>query len=119
DGSSSEPLTALDDAIRYFDGSDNRIWLSTAYFARARRLARRGEAAAAERDFQAALRETDANREKIDERLLRVSFTATADEITDGFVEFLLQQRRERDAFEVSEIGRASCRERGESWVGA
>jgi len=103
DGSSSEPLTSLDDAIRYFDGSDNRIWLSTAYFARARRFAGRGEAGAAERDFQAALRETDANREKIDERQLRVSFTATADEITDGYVEFLLQQRRERDAFETSD----------------
>ncbi len=103
DGSSTEPLTGLDEAIRYFDGSDNRIWLSTAYFARARRLARRGEAAAAERDFQAALRETDASREKIDERLLRVSFTATADEITDGYVEFLLQQRRSRDAFETSD----------------
>jgi tetratricopeptide (TPR) repeat protein len=103
DGSSTQPLTSLDEAIGYFDRSDNRIWLSTAYFARARRLAGRGEAAAAERDFQAALRETDANREKIDERLLRVSFTATADEITDGYVEFLLQQRRERDAFETSD----------------
>jgi len=103
DGSSSEPLTGLDDAIRYFDGSDNRIWLSTAYFARARRLARRGQAAEAERDFQAALRETDASRKKIDESMLRVSFTATADEITDGYVEFLLRQRRERDAFETSD----------------
>jgi tetratricopeptide (TPR) repeat protein len=103
DGSSTEALTGLDDAVRHFDSSDDRIWLSTAYFARARRLAGRGEAAAAERDFQAALRETDANREKIDERLLRVSFTATADEITDGYVEFLLQQRRERDAFETSD----------------
>ncbi|MEA2164470.1 MAG: hypothetical protein QOK37_2597 [Thermoanaerobaculia bacterium] len=103
DDSSSEPLTGLDDAIRYFHGSDNRIWLSTAYFARARRLAKRGEAAAAERDFQAALRDTDASREKIDERTLRVSFTATADEITDGYVEFLLQHRRERDAFETSD----------------
>jgi CHAT domain-containing protein/tetratricopeptide (TPR) repeat protein len=100
---SSEPLTDLDEAIRYFDRSNNRIWLSTAYFARARRLARRGEAVAAERDFQAAIRETDANREKIDERLLRASFTATADEITDGYVDFLLQQRRERDAFETSD----------------
>jgi tetratricopeptide (TPR) repeat protein len=100
---SSEPLTALDDAIRYFDGSGNRIWLSTAYFARARRLARRGQAASAERDFQAALRDTDASREKIDEGMLRLSFTATADEITDGYVEFLLQQRRERDAFETSD----------------
>jgi tetratricopeptide (TPR) repeat protein len=106
DVSSSEPLTGLDDAIRYFDGSGNRIWQSTAYFARARRLARRGEAAAAERDFQAALRDTDASREKIDESLLRVSFTATADEITDGYVEFLLQQRRERDAFETSDYRR-------------
>jgi CHAT domain-containing protein/tetratricopeptide (TPR) repeat protein len=103
DGSSTEPLTGLDEAIRYFDNSGNRIWISTAYFARARRLARRGEAAAAERDFQAALRVTDANREKIDERFLRLSFTATADEITDGYVEFLLQQRRERDAFETSD----------------
>jgi tetratricopeptide (TPR) repeat protein len=103
DGSSSESLAGLDEAIRYFDDRDNRIWLSTAYFARARRLDRRGEAAAAERDFQAALRETDANREKIDASMLRVSFTATADEITDGYVEFLLRQRRERDAFETSD----------------
>src|SRR5258706_353460 len=103
DSSATEPLTGLDGAIRYFESNDNHIWLSTAYFARALRLAKRGEAAAAERDFQAALRETDANREKIDERLLRVSFTATADEITDGYVEFLIQQRRERDAFETSD----------------
>jgi tetratricopeptide (TPR) repeat protein len=93
----------LDDAIQYFDHSDNRIWLSTAYFARARRLARRGDVAGAERDFLAALRETDANRAKIEESPLRVSFTATADEITDGYVEFLLRQRRERDAFETSD----------------
>jgi tetratricopeptide (TPR) repeat protein len=103
DGSSTEPLTSLDEAIRYFDRSDNRIWLSTAYFARARRLASRGDPAGAEEDFQAALRETDANREKIDEWLLRVSFTATADEITDGYVEFLLRQRREREAFETAD----------------
>jgi CHAT domain-containing protein len=103
DGSSTEPLTGLDGAIRYFHDSDNRIWLSTAHFARARRLARRGDVAAAERDFEAALRETDANREKIDERPLRVGFTATADEITDGYVDFLLQQQRERDAFETSD----------------
>jgi tetratricopeptide (TPR) repeat protein len=106
DGSSTEPLTGLDEAIRYFEGNENHIWLSTAYFARARRLARRGEPAAAERDFQAALRETDANRGKIDESMLRVSFTATADEITDGYVEFLLQQRRDRDAFETSDLRR-------------
>jgi tetratricopeptide (TPR) repeat protein len=96
----------LDGAIRYFDRSDNRIWLSTAYFARARRLGKSGDAAAAERDFQAALRETDANRGKINESPLRVSFTASADEITDGYVEFLLRQGRERDAFETSDVRR-------------
>jgi CHAT domain-containing protein/tetratricopeptide (TPR) repeat protein len=101
--SPTEPLTALDQAIRYFDRSENRIWLSTAYFARARRLARRGEAAAAERDFQAALAATEVSREKIDERMLRIEYTATTDEITDGYVEFLLQQKRERDAFEASD----------------
>jgi len=66
-------------------------------------LAKRGEPAAAEGDFQAALREADASRGKIDVSPLRVSFTATADEITDGYVEFLLQQGRERDAFETSD----------------
>lgn len=99
---SADAPTGLDEAIRYFEVHDNHIWLSTAYFARGHRLAKRGDPAA-EGDFQAALRETDANREKIDESLLRVSFTATADEITDGYVEFLLQQKREREAFEVSD----------------
>jgi tetratricopeptide (TPR) repeat protein len=98
--------SGLDEAIRYFDKSDNRIWLSTAYFARARRLAKSGDAAAAERDFQSALGETDANRGKINESPLRVSFTASADEITDGYVAFLLQQGRERDAFETSDVRR-------------
>lgn len=101
--SPAELLTGLDESIRYLELSDNHIWLSTAYFARAQRLASRGEPAAAERDFQAALRETDASREKIDESQLRISFTATADEITDGYVEFLLQERRARDAFETSD----------------
>jgi len=105
-GTVAEPLTRLDQAIRYFDVQDNRIWLSTAYLARARRLAARGEASMAENDFQAALHETDADRAKIDERWLRVSFTATADEIADGYVDFLLQQRRERDAFELSDLRR-------------
>lgn len=103
DESSTGPLTGLDDAIRYYQKTNSHVWLRTAHFARGRRLAKRGEAAAAERDFRAALDEGDASRAKIDERQLRISFTATADEIEDGYVEFLLRQHREHDAFEVAD----------------
>jgi len=103
DESSTGPLTGLDDAIAYYQRTRSHVWLRTAYLARARRLEKRDDAAAAERDFRAALEEGDASRAKIDERQLRMSFTATADEVEDGYVEFLLRQHRERDAFEVTD----------------
>jgi CHAT domain-containing protein len=103
DESSTESLTGLDDAIAYYQRTSSHLWLRTAYFARARRLEKRGDAAAAERDFQTALDEGDASRAKIDERQLRMTFTATADEIEDGYVEFLLRQHREEEAFEVAD----------------
>jgi tetratricopeptide (TPR) repeat protein len=103
DESSTGPLTGLDDAISYYQRTSSHVWLRTAYFARARRLEKRGDASAAEHDFRAALDEGDASRAKIDERQLRMSFTATADEIEDGYVEFLLRQHREQDAFEVAD----------------
>jgi CHAT domain-containing protein len=103
DESSTAPLTGLNDAIAYYQRTSSHAWLRTAYFARARRLEKRGDAAAAERDFQAALEEGDASRAKIDEREIRMSFTATADEIEDGYVEFLLRQHREEEAFEIAD----------------
>ncbi len=103
EASSAGPLTGLDDAIATYRRTSNHLWLRTAYFARARRLEKRGDTAAAERDFRAALEEGDASRAKIDERELRMSFTATADEIEDGFIEFLLRQHREQEAFEVAD----------------
>jgi len=103
DDSSSAPLTGLDDAISYYQKTGSHVWLRTAYFARARRLEKQGDAPAAERDFRAALEEGDASRAKIDERRSRVLFTATADEVEDGYVEFLSRQHRERDAFEVAD----------------
>jgi tetratricopeptide (TPR) repeat protein len=103
DASSAAPLTGLDDAIRYYRKTESHVWLRTAYFARARRLSARGELAAAERDFQAALADGDLSRDKIDERQLRISFTATADTILDGYVDFLLAQHRTEDAVEAAD----------------
>jgi CHAT domain-containing protein/tetratricopeptide (TPR) repeat protein len=103
DASSTAPLTGLDDAIRYYQKTGSHVWLRTAYFARARRLSARGELAAAECDFQAALADGDLSRDKIDERQLRISFTATADTILDGYVNFLLAQHRNEDAFEAAD----------------
>jgi CHAT domain-containing protein len=100
---SSAALPELDKAIQFYRRTDSHVWLRTAYFARARHTARRGETTAAERDYRAALDETEASREKIDERQMRMSFTATADEIADGYIDFLLQQHRERDAFETAD----------------
>ncbi len=95
-----------DAAIDYYKRTNSHVWLRSAYLARARRFARRGDAAAAERDFRAALAESDASRETIDDRGVRLEFTATADEITDGYVEFLLSQHREQDAFETADRSR-------------
>lgn len=103
DESSTESLAGLDNAIDYYQRTSSHLWLRTAYFARARRLEKRGDAVAAERDFLAALQEGDTSRAKIDERQLRMSFTATADEIEDGYVEFLLRQHREQEAFEIAD----------------
>ncbi|MCU1349896.1 MAG: hypothetical protein JWO56_2926 [Acidobacteria bacterium] len=103
DESSTGPLTGLDDAIGYYQRTGSHVWLRTAYLARARRLEKRNEGDAAERDFRAAMEEGDASRAKIDERQLRMSFTATADEIEDGYVEFLLRQHREQDAFQLAD----------------
>ena len=103
DASSAAPLTGLDDAIRYYQRTNSHVWLRTAYFARARRLAKRGDMADAESDFRAAIAEGDASRARIDERQARMTFTATADEIEDGYVDFLLQRHREIDAFELTD----------------
>lgn len=103
DESSTGPLSGLEDAIRYYQRTGSRVWLRTAYFARARRLEKRGDVAGAERDFISALHEGDESRTKIDQRRLRMSFTATADEIEDGYVEFLLRQHRGQDAFEIAD----------------
>jgi CHAT domain-containing protein/uncharacterized protein YecT (DUF1311 family) len=103
DEASAGPLTGLNDAIAYYQRTDSHAWLRAAYFARARRLEKRGDAAGAERDFRAALDENDTSRAKIDERQLRMSFTATADEVEDGYVEFLLRQHRDEDAFHVTD----------------
>ncbi|HEV7572143.1 MAG TPA: CHAT domain-containing protein [Thermoanaerobaculia bacterium] len=103
DESSAAPLTGLDDAIRYYQRTESHVWLRTAYFARASRLAKRGQLAEAERDFQAALADSDLSREKIDERQLRISFTATTDNILDAYVDFLLAQHSIEDAFEAAD----------------
>lgn len=101
-----DPNANGDAAIDYYKRTNSHVWLPTAYFVRAQRLAQRGDAGAAERDFRAALTETNAMREKIDDSRVRVEFTATADEIADGYVEFLLQQHREQDAFDVADRSR-------------
>jgi len=106
DTPAGEPLTGLDAAIAYYRRTNSHVWLRTAYFARAQRLGSRGDALGAERDFRAAMDETEAGRGKIDERQARISFTATADEIADGYVEFLLRQHRQQDAFEVADHDR-------------
>jgi CHAT domain-containing protein len=106
---SSPSIGGLDAAVQYYEKTDKHVWLRTAYFTRARMLAARGDGAAAERDFTAAMIETDKTREKIDVPRMRTSFTATADEITDGYVEFLLQQQRPQEAFEIADRNR--CRE--------
>lgn len=95
----------LTEAIGYYTRTNSRVWLRTAYFHRAR-LLERFDPPAAERDFLAALAEIESTRGKIDERQARVSFTATADEIVDGYVEFLLRHKREREAFELADRSR-------------
>jgi CHAT domain-containing protein len=99
-------LHDLDVAVAYFKEQKIARWLRTAYVARARALADAGSPEAAERDFLAALNEIGSIRKQIDARDARVSFTATADDIADAYVEFLLKQRRERDAFEVADRNR-------------
>jgi CHAT domain-containing protein len=104
-GAGPASLAALDDAIRYYQKTNSHVWLRTAYVTRAR-ITAASAPADAERDFRAALDESNASREKIDERQLRVSFTATADEIADAYVEFLIAQHRELDAFELADQSR-------------
>jgi CHAT domain-containing protein len=99
-------LNDLDAAVAYFDRTRSEEWLRTAHFIRARILSARGDVADAEADFRASLEEASATRERINQRENRISFTATAAEMTDGYVEFLLQQHRDRDAFEASDRAR-------------
>jgi len=106
DNSNEQDLAGLDAAVNYYERTQTHAWLKTAYFARARRLVARGDPAGAERDYRTALNESEATREKIDERLMRISFTATTDEIVDGYVEFLLQQGRDQEAFEIADRSR-------------
>ncbi|HVE72716.1 MAG TPA: CHAT domain-containing tetratricopeptide repeat protein [Thermoanaerobaculia bacterium] len=94
--------SGLDGAIAFFRKSNAHVWLRTAYFARAKTL-ERTDPSAAERDYRTALEESEATRNKIDERLTRIAFTATNDEVADGYIEFLLRQGRGQDAFDVAD----------------
>ncbi|HEV8434297.1 MAG TPA: CHAT domain-containing tetratricopeptide repeat protein [Thermoanaerobaculia bacterium] len=102
----NESFAGLDQAIGYYEKTRSHVWLRTAYFTRARHHAAAGEPSLAENDFVAAIKESDLSRDKIDESSARTSFTASSDQITDGYIEFLLNQRRERDAFEVADRSR-------------
>jgi hypothetical protein len=103
DGLSAAQPAGLDDAIRVYQDTHDHVWLGTAYLARARRSWKRGDPAAAERDFLHALEESDLSRDRIDERRLRMQFTATADQIADVYVEFLLEQGRMNDGFDLAD----------------
>ena len=103
----AKDLRDFDKAVQYFTQQKIARWLRTAYLVRGRALAASGATEAAERDFLAALSEVSSIRKQIDARDARVSFTATADDITDAYVEFLLRNGRERDAFEVADGSRS------------
>lgn len=105
--SGSTEAAALDQAIFYYKRTKSHVWLGTAYMTRARTLAARGKPAGAESDFQAALREAAQVRRGIADRSTRLAFTATADDVADAYVEFLLQQGRSRDALLVADRSRA------------
>lgn len=100
-------LRDLDAAVAYFKEQKIARWLRTAYVARARALWAAGSPDAAERDFLAALGEARTIRRQIDARDARVSFTATVDDITDAYVDFLIRRGREREAFELADRSRS------------
>ncbi len=100
-------LPQLDTAIAYFEKSRSRIWLRTAYLTRARAFAEADDLASAERDFRAAIAVDESERNEIKEWETRVSFAATADDVVDAYVGFLLDQGRTREAFEVADGSRA------------
>ena len=102
-----QQLAELNGAIDYYEKTESRDWLRTAYLVRARSLANQGNVQAAERDFQVAVAAMMATRKEIAEQGSRLAFTATADETADFYIEFLLQQQRERDAFELADRSRA------------
>ncbi|HJQ39731.1 MAG TPA: CHAT domain-containing protein, partial [Thermoanaerobaculia bacterium] len=111
----------LDAAISYFERTQSRLGLRTAYLTRARAHAAARNDAAAEGDFRAAIEQSEATRDRIDEADARVSFTATADEVVDAYVEFLIDRRRETEALEIAD--RSRSRELVDSpsaqWAGA
>lgn len=100
-------LRELDATVDYFRRNRNHRWLRTAYLARGRAAWALGSYDAAEADFRLALDEIKHVRGDIDERDKRISFTATADEVNDTLVEFLLDRRRDREAFEVADRSRS------------
>jgi CHAT domain-containing protein/tetratricopeptide (TPR) repeat protein len=106
-GRDRSPIDArgLTGAIDYFTRTKSHVWLRTAYLARARTL-QHNDPAAAERDFRAAIDEGERSRDTFDARDARISFAATADEIVDAYVEFLLARQRVEDAFEVADRSR-------------
>jgi tetratricopeptide (TPR) repeat protein len=100
-------LASLDSAIQYYDKTDSRVWLRTAHLVRAQAYVRAGEFAAAEAEYQSAITESSLTREDIGDREMRMSFTATADEVMDAYVDFLLVSGKTRVAFEVADSSRA------------
>lgn len=105
--SAPEHLPELDSSIEYFNRTDSRDWLRTAYLVRARMLSGRGDAVGAERDFRSAVDAMMETRSAIHEQDSRLAFTASYDETADAYIEFLLAQQRDREAFEVADGSRA------------
>lgn len=107
DRGATPDLRALDAAISYFERSQSRLGLRTAYLTRARARAAAKDDAAAESDFRAAVEQSESTRNRIDEADARVSFTATADEVFDASVEFLIDRQREAEALEIADRSRS------------
>jgi CHAT domain-containing protein len=74
---------------------------------RARESARRGDVAAAEADYGRAVSEAFATRDLFEDRDARISFTASADEVFDDYIDFLIASQRPIDAFLVADGSRA------------
>jgi len=100
-------LRRLDSAVSFYTSEHRNAWLPAAYLERGRTKVRIGDDDAALADFEAGLREVEAQRSSITDRELRATFYDTEPNLFSETISLLLRRGDIAPAFAFSDGARA------------